>query len=231
MIDDLPDFSNTVRTLGCQRPGKGHEEEAYGAALGLIHWQMLTPMARDALARANIAASRVGQVGVSKTTKGAFFGDLNHLRLQVFGPAPNSIANQANLLNYPRSLTDREFQFCMLYIKTGNVPDPDKFEKRFLSKGASIAMKVAQDALVKKIKDYLEKGLITIGGAGVGLIFKIKGTTLGGAALDFVRDVLMERLKDLQKQDLISRYNIDEVRRIYLAAKSQSTYQKIANLS
>jgi hypothetical protein len=129
--------------------------------------------------------------------KGAVFGFLNQLRLQAFAISTDSIGSLANLLSYPWSLTDRDFQFCMLFIKTGNVPDPDKFEKHYLTPDMSIAAKAVQDTLVKKVTSYLEKRLTTMGGAGVEMI-----ATWGGLAIDIGKDLLMDHLKDLEKQDI-----------------------------
>jgi hypothetical protein len=61
----------------------------------------------------------------------------------------------------------------------------------------SIAAKAVQDTLVKKVTSYLEKRLTTMGGAGVEMI-----ATWGGLAIDIGKDLLMDHLKDLEKQDI-----------------------------
>jgi hypothetical protein len=53
----------------------------------------------------------------------------------------------------------------------------------------------------------------------------LQNATLGGLAMDLAKDLLMEHLKELERHAIISRYNIDESRRIRSASKGQSTYQ------
>ncbi len=218
MIIDWIDFRNTLRTLGGVDAAAGLFEDAYGAALSLIHWQELTPQGRQAWLQA---------VTFGDGTKPYFFHYLNQLRLEAYGPSFYSIGSIRNLLPYPWSLADADFQYCMLYIRTGHAPDPEDFEKHYLSKLARQAVQAGEDAVKKKILDYLEKIAAAAGGTGVRFFIKVKNAGPAGAVLGLGLDYLNDLLKEMEKKNLIDRYNIDEERRLYLASQGQSTYQKV----
>ena len=54
----------------------------------------------------------------------------------------------------PWSLSDPEFTYCMLYIKTGRAPDESKFEKHFLNSTEQMVAGKVEDTL-KKALEYL----------------------------------------------------------------------------
>ncbi len=116
----------------------------------------------------------------------------------------------------------------MLYIKTGRAPDESKFAKHFLNPTEQMVAGKVEDTLKKKALEYLQKGAIAIGGAAVETFFKIKGSTLGGLALDVGWSLLSDQLAKMQLADRTARYAIDETRRLYLVPKGLSSYRQIA---
>jgi hypothetical protein len=231
MIDDRVDFDNSIRTLGWSTSAvAGFEEIAYGAALTLIHYQDMTPAGRLAWAKANALRSRANRSGAMQTNQGAFLAALNQLRLVAFGIAfdDHSVSHQPSLVSNPWSLTDPQFQFCMFYIKTGRVPDDEKFRDKIFSKKGEIVANHVEDTLKKQALAYLEKGALTIGGGAIELFFKVKKMTWFGFLSDVSMDFIKAQLDERTKQDMIARYQVDEARRVHLAAKGRSTYQKIS---
>jgi hypothetical protein len=233
MIDDPIDFANSLRTLGLSTvQTSGMDEEAYGAALTLIHYQNMTPTGRLAWAQANAAEIRGGWDSNSRlrSRRGALFSTLNRLRLGTFGTAfdDHSVSHQATLLSNPWSLTDPQFQYCMLYIKTGQLPDEDKFVDKVFSKNGQIVVQHVEDEAKKQAMKYLEKAAIVVGGKTVEVLFKVKKITVVGLAIDIGLDMLKDRLKEMDKQTTIPRYLLDEARRIHLASKGKSTYKSDA---
>jgi hypothetical protein len=231
MINDPIDFNNSMRTLGWSVGAVGgFEELAYGAALTLIHYQGMTSAGRLAWAKANALQSREGQSGVMKTKQGAFLAYLNQLRLGTFGIAfdDHSVSHQTSLLSNPWALTDPQFQYCMFYIKTGRLPDDEKFKDQIFSKNGQIVASHIEETLQKQALKYLEKGAVTVGGAAIETLFKIKNATVVGLASDIALDVLQKKLEEREKKDTTARYQLDEARRVHLASKGASTYQNIA---
>jgi hypothetical protein len=233
MIDDPIDFTNSLRTLGLSPTETGGmEEEAYGAALTLIHYQDMTPIGRVAWAQANAAEIRGGWDRSSgmRSRRGALFNRLNLMRLGTFGVAfdDHSVSHQVTLLSNPWSLTDPQFQYCMMYIKTGRLPDEEKFADQIFSKKGQMVAQRVQDTLKKQALKYLEKAAIVVGGRAIEVLFKVKNAAIGGLLIDIVFDMLSAQIKELEKKTTIARYQLDEARRIHLASKGKSTYQSIA---
>jgi hypothetical protein len=233
MINDPIDFSYSLRTLGLSTTQtSGMEDEAYGAALALIHYQNMTPTGRLAWAQANAAEIRGGwdRNGAMRSRRGALFNSLNQLRLGTFGLAfdDHSVSHQATLLSNPWSLTDPQFQYCMMYIKTGQLPDEDKFVDKIFSKKGQIVAQHVEDEAKKQTMKYLEKAAIVIGGKTIEILFKVKKITAVGLAIDIGLDLLQDQLKELDKKMTIPRYQLDEARRIHLASKGKSTYQSMS---
>jgi hypothetical protein len=233
MISDPIDFSDSLRTLGLSTTQtSGMEEEAYGAALMLIHYQNLTPMGRIAWAQANAAEIRGGWDRSSgmRSRRAALFNSLNQLRLGTYGIAfdDHSVSHQVTLLSNPWSLTDPQFQYCMMYIKTGQLPDEEKFVDKIFSKNGQIVAQHVEDTTKKLAMEFLEKGAAWVGGKTVEVLFKVKKATWGGLVIDTVFDLFSAHINELQKKATIARYQLDEARRIHLASKGKSTYQSIA---
>lgn len=233
MISDPIDFTNSLRTLGLSTTQtSGMEEEAYGAALALIHYQSMTPTGRLAWAQANAAEIRGGWDRSSgmRSRRGALFSGLNQLRLGTFGTAfdDHSVSHQVTLLSNPWSLTDPQFQYCMNYIKTGQLPDEDKFVDKIFSKKGQIVAQHVEDEAKKQTMKYLEKAAVMIGGKTVEVLFKVKKITVVGLVIDCGLDLLRDQLKELDKKLTIPRYQLDEARRIHLASKGKSTYRSVS---
>ncbi len=234
MPTDLIDFDNSLRTVGWSMSAvREFETIAYGAVLSLIHYiDHLTPEGRMVWSRANNQQSDIGQRGVQKTREGSFLAWLNQLRMQVYGPAfdDKSVRLQPMRVSNPWSLSDHEFAYCMMYIKTGRTPDTDKFEKHILTPTQELVADRVTDDLKDKALEYLEKGAILVGGRLIGTIFKIKNTTLGAAAIDVAWSVLADQLQKAQLRDLTTRYAIDEQRRLHLSSQGLSSYKQIVSL-
>ena len=234
MPTDPIDLDNSLRTVGWNIAAvRDFETVAYGAVLSLIHYiDHLTPEGRLVWSRANNRQSDIGQRGVQKTREGSFLAWLNQLRMQVYGTAfdDRSIRLQPMRVSNPWSLNDHEFTYCMMYIKTGRMPDPDKFEKHILTPTQELVADKVTDDLKDKALEYLEKGAILVGGRIAETAFKIKGATPVSVAMDAAWIVLTDRLEKAQIKDLTARYAIDEQRRLYLSSKGLSSYRQIAAL-
>lgn len=234
MSIDQVDFSNTLRTIGWNPSAvQGFEQEAYAAALLLIHYiDHLTPGGRLAWARANNAASDTGQSGIQKTKKGTYLAWLNGLRLQVYGTGfdDESVTKQPMRVHAPWSLSDAEFTYCMLYIKTGRAPDESKFEKQYLNATEQMVAGKVEDSLRSQALQYLQIGAAAIGGKAVSAYLKIQSSWAGGAALSIVWAALSFEMAKIQLADLTTRYSIDEQRRLFLVAKGLSSYKQIVGL-
>ena len=234
MPADLIDFDNSLRTVGWNAAAvRDFETVAYGAVLSLIHYiDRLTPEGRLAWSRANNRQSDIGQQGVQKTREGSFLAWLNQLRLQVYGTAldDQSVGLQPMRVSNPWSLNDQEFTYCMMYIKTGRVPDTDKFEKHVLSPTQKLVADRVTDDLKDKALEYLEKGAILVGGSIAARVFKISGATPASVVIDVAWSYFSNQLEKAQLSDLTARYAIDEQRRLYLASRGLSSYRQIAAL-
>ncbi len=229
---DQTDFNNTMATLGWSAAAvSGFEEIAYGAAVSLIHYQdHLSPAGRQGWARANNELSDKGQSGILKTKQGFFLSWINQLRLQTFGTAfdDDSVSHQAILAVTPWALTDVQFQYCMNYIRTGQVPDSKQFEKKYLTDTEALIAKKVSDVVGKEAEKFLEYALVFAGGRSVALFFKIKKSTVGGAVADVAWNILANQLKSIQVADVTARFTCDEQRRKYLSHKGLSSYQPVA---
>ncbi len=231
---DQVDFQNTMRTLGWSSQAvQGFEADAYGAALCLIHYiDHLTPAGRIAWANASMRASHIGQQGIRRTREGSYLSWLNQLRMSVYGLGfdDESVTKQTMRVSNPWSLSDAEFTYCMLYIRTGREPDTDKFQKKYLAPLESKVAGKLTDTLEGEALKYLETAAITLGGAAIGAFFKFKNSTIGGAVIGFAFDMLKETMAKQMLADLTARYESDEARRLYLVPKGLSSYVKVAAL-
>ena len=234
MSIDAIDFENSIRTIGWNTQAiEGFRQEAYGGVLMLIHFiDHLTPAGRLAWTQANNRLSDVGQVGMKKSQAGFFMAMLNQLRLQTYGTTFDdaSVIKQANRINMPWSLTDTEFTYCMLFIRTGRLPDDEKFRKFVLSKNEKLVADKVTGVLKSETIKYLEKGAVLVGGRIAETVFKIKGSTLGGLGVDLAWSFVQAQIEKAELNDLTDRYIMDERRRLYLAQKGLGNYQKIASL-
>jgi hypothetical protein len=217
MIDDPIDYANTMRTLGYGVVvAAGFQDDAYAAATGLIRWNTLWTPARQAWMKATLAERMRDQLG--RTRRGGFFRFLSQLRAEVFGPTDNT--DTAYQLPWPWALSDDDFAYAMLYIRTDREPDPAKFTKPNLSKAAQTAIDVAEKMLAKRIIKYIAAGI------AAGLVFKKVGPI--GVGLTVGATFMQDRMQDIVCRGYVERYKIDEIRRIHLATKGLSTYQAIA---
>lgn len=234
MSIDQVDFSNTMRTIGWNTQAvQGFEQEAYGAALSLIHYiDHLTPAGRLAWAQANNAASRKGQSGIQKTKDGTYLSWLNQLRLQVYGLGVDdeSVTEQPMRVQAPWSLSDAEFSYCMLYIKTGRAPDESKFEKQYLNATEQMVAGKVEDSLRSQALQYLELGAAAVGGTALRAYFTVQRSWVGGVVLTIAWAALSAELAKRELATLTARYTLDEQRRLYLGAKGLSNYKQIVGL-
>jgi hypothetical protein len=148
------------------------------------------------------------------------------LKNQAFGLSLNGIANcePERLINYPWSLTDGQFQTCMLYIRTDQITDADKLTPQQLTANEKIVVVVIKEKAKDEIMDLAKAVLgMAIGGAVVeGPIGAVGGFLAGLTSA--IAGRLMEQAA---KRDLIRRYDIDERRRLRLASKGMSSYAKV----
>jgi len=97
----------------------------------------------------------------------------------------------------------------MLFIKTGNVPDPDNSKALPFEEHEHRSESCAEH-LDEEGNRIPGKGLNDGRRCGRGDAFQAKERHLGWLSIDIAKDLLMERLKELEKQDILSRYDIDE---------------------
>ena len=221
MIDET-DFANSMQTLGWSTGAvQSFKQDAYGAALLLIHYiEHLTPAGRIAWVKANNRRSDIGQSGIQKTQEGFYLGWLNQLRMEVYGPSfdDKSVKLQPMRVVNPWSLSDAEFSYCMLYIKTGRAPDTAKFEAQVLSPNEKLVADKVEATLSKEAIHYLEIGAAAVGGQVViGRLLAAKNSTMGRARCWYwLGSILSSYMDKVQLRDLTARYTVDENRRAVL---------------
>ena len=197
---DQAEFYLTMATLGWSTAAVTEfEEVAFGAALSLVHYQDgLTPQGRMAWASANNRASHVGQKGIQRTKQGSYLKYLNGLRMQTFGLAydDHSVSHQPILATKPWAQTDAQFQFCMNYINTGQVPDDAKFKDQMLSNNEQVVADQIASALKKEATKYLDLGIAGLGGAAA-FVWKLKKATIGGVVFEVGKTILMSYVDEI----------------------------------
>jgi hypothetical protein len=225
MVIDRMDLGNSMATLGIGSPAfVGFDDEAFACAKLLINFQRLSPSAR--LAWTQIQAQRGHATSFPMAQRPFFYKQMLNLKLQAFGPSLNGAANcePKYLIDYPWSLTDGQFQTCMLYILTDQIPEADKLTPQKLTANEKIVV----DVIKEKLKDELIEAAKALFGAAVG--GAVAGGPIGlpvGFLAGLGEAIAAKLMEETIKQDLIRRYIIDESRRMYLASKGMSSYVRV----
>jgi len=231
MQADQTDFRNTLQTLTFGPiQAEGFEDEAYTFCKLLVNYQRMTPWFRTIFH--DVMWARRGSTP-QITKKGQFYHDMLFRRSMVFGPPlgnPGTF-DLGNLINFPWSLTDPQFHKCMTYIRTGQVPDADKFKPQKSGETSEIIIDVikdkAKDELIDQAKEILKEAGPALAGYGGGeaALGGLAGPI--GLAAGIAASVLIKLLQEKIKEDLTARYDVDERRRLYLATQGKSIYQKV----
>jgi hypothetical protein len=226
MVIDRPDLENTHATLGVGSPELYSDYESFACAKLLINFQRLSPSARVAWTRIQAQHKHEGSTSGPFSRRQYFYVLMLDLKNQAFGPSLDGIANcdPERLVSYPWSLTDGQFQTCMLYIRTDQIPDADKLKPEKLTANEKIVVDVLKDKAKDELIDLAKAALGTAIGVGV------EGGPVGAAAgfvVGLLAAIAGKLLEETTKRDLIRRYDIDERRRLYLAGKGMSSYVKV----
>ncbi|MDE1146881.1 MAG: hypothetical protein PW843_09700 [Azospirillaceae bacterium] len=203
----------------------GFEENAYGAIYGLLNFRFLSLDARHAWDIAvSEAASLRSETSSFRSRENVFYGLLRQTRLGAFGVNTDnkSINDSSYLVANPWCLTDREFEYCYVYVNDGNAVSIEEFDKSFLNKDQQewlgIGMPVGQYFLLKMLKQYAPKVILI----GEGVAERLSLPLMVAGVVKAVADHFLDKWEAKEMKRL---YSIDAVRREYLKSIDQGTYR------
>ncbi|WP_044562344.1 hypothetical protein [Azospirillum sp. B4] len=227
MLLNQQDFHNSLASLNLSPVMcMGFEEDAYGAIYGLLNFRSLNIDARHAwdVAISRAALANAGSTGGFHSPQQVFYSMLRQTRAVAFGNGldDKSINNSDSLVACPWCLTDKEFEYCYVYVNDSKAVKIEQFDRSFLSDDqktyAGLAFSGGQILLGKMLSKYAPE-----------MFAAVETTVTRLTVVTFVASVLYTLIQlALEKktaQEMKRIYAIDARRREYLKSVGQGTYR------